>query len=317
MTTTLELSESMLDAWATDSAGPIALHLKQMLQPVGGAVIFPPTYANIGYNIDELSDGTKVATIDSVGSQANRMEPIFKTSSTNYDDWLVPQIEIRLRDGERRSILDLAHRGGDAVVRASDLATCMQDAFEALKAGNAWPLCAIAPTSLVFGVWDSRGTFEKRPRLVRAVIRAWDVDTLHSAAQFNSIWKALDDSQRAAADQAEKDAKDSKKKTEKVASLSDAGFKDVPSVFRKGAKVPQVQQGNINPAARVLGGIFVKDHIEREVTVNLIALRNLRGGSDVETTQIHKYLLGGKVVFSRRQTRSRGAQLTAAVIRKK
>ena len=55
---------------------------KQKLLPVEGegGVIFPPTYADIGYNIDTLSDGTKVATIDSVGSQANRMEPIFKAA---------------------------------------------------------------------------------------------------------------------------------------------------------------------------------------------------------------------------------------------
>ena len=40
-------------------------------------------------------------------------------------------------------------------------------------------MCALAPTSLVFGVWDSRGgTGEKRPRLVRAIIRANGRDSL-------------------------------------------------------------------------------------------------------------------------------------------
>ncbi len=53
---------------------------KQRLIPVEveNGVIFPPTYADIGYSIDTLSDGTRVATIDSVGSQANRIEPLFK-----------------------------------------------------------------------------------------------------------------------------------------------------------------------------------------------------------------------------------------------
>jgi hypothetical protein len=46
-------------------------------------VIFPPTYADIGYNIDTLADGTRVATIDTVGSQANRLEPIFKSTGKN------------------------------------------------------------------------------------------------------------------------------------------------------------------------------------------------------------------------------------------
>ena len=74
------LTTETINSWADNPNGPVALHLKQKLVPVEGesGVIFPPTYADIGYNIDELSDGTKVATIDSVGSQANRMEPIFK-----------------------------------------------------------------------------------------------------------------------------------------------------------------------------------------------------------------------------------------------
>ena len=51
----------------------------------------------VGYNIDKLSDGTKVVTIDSVGSQANRMEPIFKRPPYSS---LVPQIEIELHSKE-------------------------------------------------------------------------------------------------------------------------------------------------------------------------------------------------------------------------
>lgn len=71
-----------INDWADNRDGPVALACKQKLLPVEGegGVIFPPTYADIGYNIDTLSDGTKVATIDSVGSQANRMEPIDRQS---------------------------------------------------------------------------------------------------------------------------------------------------------------------------------------------------------------------------------------------
>ena len=85
---TEELSTEELDRWATDPKGPVALHLKQKLIPVEGegGVIFPPTYADIGYNIDTLSDGTRVAIIDSVGSQANRMEPIFKAPANGQTE---------------------------------------------------------------------------------------------------------------------------------------------------------------------------------------------------------------------------------------
>jgi CRISPR-associated protein Csb1 len=300
----------LFDEW-TDKDGPVALHLKQKLLPVegDGGVIFPPTYADIGYNIDTLSDGSKVATIDSVGSQANLMEPMFKSTGKNKEGVgeelnplaaLVPQIEIILnikeKDGEkyerRQSLLDLAHRSADAVVKATPtLAKIITPAFEALnRHGNAGPLCAIAPTSLLFGVWDSRdGTGEKRPRLIRSIIRAWDVEPLFSAAQFNSAWKSLDEAQQG---ELEKEAKTKKIK------LSEKGFADAPAVFRKvsqnaAKQMTEFRNGSPNPERRTLGGVLARGPIYRDVTVNLVALRALRGGKDDETEkkQIRKYLL--------------------------
>jgi len=308
--TVTQVSDEVLDKWATDPKGPVALHLKQKLLPVEAVetdegIIFPPTYADIGYNIDTLSDNKKVALIDSVGSQGNRMEPIFKNKFNESGvggngKWLVPQIEIvlhaekpRKQDKsetkgpykEKRSILDLAHRGADAVVQSSPtLKVEFDKAFEALRrTGDAGLLCALAPTSLVFGVWDSRGgSGEKRPRLVRAVIRAWDVDVLHAAAQFNSVWKGLDEDQQEAL---KKEAKAKKVK------LSEKGLADAPATFRK-TKAQEYRDGSPNLEARVLGGVLVRDRIERDVTVNLVALRNIRGSTDEKTAKIRKYLLG-------------------------
>src|SRR5579883_444774 len=311
----LAVKNTDFDDWATKPDGPVALRLKQKLLPVEeSGIIFPPTYADIGYNIDTLSDGTCVATIDSVGSQANRLEPIFKSDSNKPDDWLVPQIQIVIRkeacgecaecknakaDGPKkpkkngcsqprevtRSLLDLAHRAADATVQASpELLKILGPAFKALQRGDAGPLCAIAPTSLVFGVWDSRGdTGEKRPRLVRSIIRAWDVEPLHASAQFNSIWKLLDEEQQEAL----------KKEAEaKKVKLSEKGLADAPSVFRPKLKIKNFVNDSPNPEARVLGGVLVRGRIEREVTVNLVALRGLRGADDGETDAIRKYLLG-------------------------
>jgi CRISPR-associated protein Csb1 len=315
---TSELTQQ-IDGWATMPDGPVALRLKQKLLPVEeSGIIFPPTYADIGYNIDTLSDGTRVATIDSVGSQANRLEPIFKSDSQDPKDWLVPQIQIVIRKeacGEceacrqaegggsknakkngcaqprevTRSLLDLAHRAADAVVQASpDLLKVLGPAFKALQQGDAGPLCAIAPTSLVFGVWDSRGdTGEKRPRLVRSIIRAWDVEPLHAAAQFNSLWKLLDEEQQEAL----------KKEAEaKKVKLSEKGLADAPGVFRSKLKIKNYVNDSPNPEARVLGGVLVRGRIEREVTVNLVALRALRGKDETETNAIRKYLLGLSLV---------------------
>lgn len=306
-----EETAKLLDSWLA-ADGPVALRLRQRLLPVeadesGRGVIFPPTYADIGYNIDTLADGTRVATIDTVGSQANRLEPIFKTTGEDAEGnelnalaSLVPQVEIILHraggkkgnknqegeDGqiEKRSLLDLAHRSADAVVLASPtLAPEIAKAFEALRnKGNAAPLAAIAPTSLVFGVWDSRGgTGEKRPRLVRSIIRAWDVEVLHSAAQFNSVWKALSEEQQ---QELEKEAKAKKIK------LSVKGFADAPATFRTDKN--QFVNGAPNPEARVLGGVLAKGSIERDVTINLVALRGIRGKDATETAEVQKYLLG-------------------------
>jgi CRISPR-associated protein Csb1 len=175
---------------------------------------------------------------------------------------------------EKRSLLDLAHRCADAVVLASPtLFPEIAKAFEALRQGNAAPLAAIAPTSLVFGVWDSRGgTGEKRPRLVRSIIRAWDVEILHSAAQFNSVWKALSEEQQR---ELEKEAKAKKIK------LSVKGFADAPATFRDDAR-----------KERVLGGVLARGPIERDVTVNLVALRGTCGKDATETAEVQNYLLG-------------------------
>jgi len=289
------LTKELIENWANDPAAPVALHLKQKLTSVecisdeDRCIIYPPTYADIGYNID-TAEGKKVALVDSVGSQANRMEPLFKSTSEKREDWLVPQIQIALgKDtnevkATRLSLLDLAHRGADAVVQSSgQLAKEVRAAFAKLReTGDAIPLCAIAPTSLLFGVWDSRGSSsEKRPRLIRSVIRAWDVEVLHAAAQFNSVWKELDEKQR-------KELQDEAKKQKKK--LSVKGFADAPAIFRD-TKAAQYVGNSPNPDARVLGGVLVKGGIERTVTINLVALRGLQGSEINETKALHSYLL--------------------------
>src|SRR5690242_8461769 len=124
--------------------------------PVEGAdgVIFPATFAASedktfkgGYNIDDLGNGKNVCLIDSVGSQANRIEPIF--ARDDYKE-LVPQIVVTA--GSRKvNLLEAGHRAGDAIVRCSALQQTLQDAFRATMKGDVQAMAKIAPTSLVFG----------------------------------------------------------------------------------------------------------------------------------------------------------------------
>ena len=96
---------------------------------------------------------------------------------------LVPQIVINA--GERNvNLLEAGHRAGDAIVRCSALQQELQDAFKAVLDGNVAPLAKIAPTSLVFGAWDSRDTQAKLPRLIASTIRAFDVCGLSRSAQY-------------------------------------------------------------------------------------------------------------------------------------
>lgn len=272
------LTAETIDSWVDDPHGPVALHLKQELLPVEGkgAVIFPPTYAagegKSQYNIDLLSDGTRVCTIDSVGSQANRMEPLFKAAEPGEPEnplaKLVPQIDITYFNDQKISILDAGHRLGDAIIRTSrsenfNLRHAAKEAFESFLRGDATAIAKLAPTSLVFGVWDSRETQAKLPRIVQSVIRAWDVTDLKRSAQFTP---ALD--YVALGVFSESDKQKAEGKADNL--LAKRGFVHVPATDSH-------------------GGIVARGPIQRDVTVNLIALRRLKGG---DSLALRRYIFG-------------------------
>lgn len=256
--------------------GPAALVVREQLIPVEGddGVFFPSTYAASedktfkgGYNIDAFADGTNIALIDSVGSQSNRIEPLFK--SGDYAA-LVPQIVIKAGEKEI-NLLDAGHRAGDAIVRCSSLQSELEAAFKALLKGDATPLAKIAPTSLVFGVWDSRGTQAKAPRLIASVIRAYDVKSLTRSAQY---WAGGSSDPITVYDEESvlgpiKDEKDRKER-------STSGFTHVPATATHGGVIAD-KKGN---------------GIRREATLALAALRLISSTDDKETLKLRRYILG-------------------------
>ncbi len=160
------------DSWLTTNAAA-ALVIREHLTPVEGTdgVLFPATYAAAedkrvfpgGYNIDPAEGDKNVCLVDSVGSQANRIEPIF--GKPDYAK-LVPQVTVKA--GEKSvSLLEAGHRAGDALVRCTALHKILQDAFKAVLKGDAEPMAKIAPTSLVFGVWDSAQHTSQAPAIGR------------------------------------------------------------------------------------------------------------------------------------------------------
>ena len=263
------MSEVKIEAWLEDSVdAPAAIVLREYLTPVEGkdGVFFPPTFAAAenskefpgGYNINDLGNGENVCLVDSVGSQANRIEPMFATGGYTA---LVPQLVVEA-GAKKVSILEAGHRAGDAVVRCTELKDALQKAFQALKKGDAVPLAKLAPTSLVFGVWDSRDTQAKAPRLLAATIRAFNVARLTRSAQYNPAIEYVDEGLL--------------DETEDKASLearSKWGFRHVP-------------------ASATHGGVIARGDIRRDVTLQLAALRLLRGAADNDTKKLRAYLLG-------------------------
>ncbi len=256
------------DAWLADD-GPAALVIREHLMPVDGpdGVVFPATFAAAedrnafpgGYNIDKFPDGTNVCLIDSVGAQANRIELLFAKSP--YAE-LVPQVKIKAGD-KLINLLEAGHRAGDAIVRCSELQKDLHEAFQALLKGNAEKLAKIAPTSLVFGVWDSRDTQAKWPRLVASTIRAFNVRKLTRSAQYIPA-------------------------IEYVAT----GLLEEPT--DKKQKDSYAERGFIHvPASGTHGGVIATGGIRRDATLSLAALRLLAADSSQEKTKaLQRYILG-------------------------
>ena len=279
------------DTWLADD-GPAALVIREHLTPVEGAdgVFFPATFAAGdgfpgGYNIDVFpsdADAAQVARglgytknykptieqfptaknvclVDSVGSQANRIEPLFAKEKYKH---LVPQVTVTA--GEKTvNLLDAGHRAGDAMVRSTALQAELHKAFKAVQAGDAIPLAKVAPTSLVFGVWDSRNTQAKLPRLVASTIRAYDVRRGTRSAQYIP------------ATEYEKD-----------------GLLPPPADLKLSEKVYGERGFGHVPATATHGGVTAVGGIRRDATLSLAALRLLKGADADAEQKLKRYVLG-------------------------
>ncbi len=266
----MTISRNAHDEWLKDT-GPAALVIREPLMPVEGndGVLFPATFAASedrtfkgGYNIDEFPDGSSICLIDSVGSQANRIEPLF--AKPPYAG-LIPQVVIKAGDGAGQKTLNLVHAGhraGDAIARCSALKAELQQAFKAVQAGDFTQLARISPTSIVFGVWDSRDTQAKVPRLVASVVRAFNIRKLTRSAQYVPAMEYVESGLlEEPADDKIKDA------------YAERGFVHVP-------------------ASGAHGGIIADGGIRRDATLHLAALRLVTAATPDATEKLQRYILG-------------------------
>ncbi len=283
--------------WIEERNQPVALTLTEILEPASGpdAIIFPPTFAfkddaakrrgSHPYAISNLqrpADGSEVqmlsaqeaqqkgidanvCDLDTVGSQANRMEPIFKRKPLSS---LVPQIVIKAKES-RVNLLDAGHRVADGAARFSgDFGEKAAKAIAKLhKEKRATELAKLAPTSLVFGFWDSRGSQFKAPRILCSTIRATNVSVARRSAQYTPPFDI-----------------------DELSQLGNLGvdIEAAKAVAVEGSgddKNPLSKQGLLAaPATDKHGGVRVFGSIIRRTEINLVALRSLSEPADLKPT---------------------------------
>jgi CRISPR-associated protein Csb1 len=281
-----DMTLTQYDDLLKDDADVAVIVIRERLRPAQGArgVFFPPTFAATGrgksdYQLDwfaprdedrrtpeEAAKAGVIAnrcTVDSVPSQANRLEArLLKYSGTS-----IPRVTItgsRVGQGSI-DLLEVGHRVGDAVVRYSKNGD--QDGFEPFEAalqayvkGDAAPLAKLAPTSLVFGHWDSRdsatkkSTKSKARRLIRSEIVAFNVQKVTKRSQY---WSSIDPEVSQELEQILKEAKEA--------------AQDNPE-----SKNPASQLGMTDvPAPESPGGVIAFGPIERTAIIALSGVRAL------------------------------------------
>lgn len=248
----------------------VALTFKQKLESIDGpdAPIFPPTYPapketgkhrfDTPYTVNETKGGVRLCDLDSVQSQANRMEAAFTGALAD----VVPQHVVQAGN-HRVALTELPHRIADASIRATKLADDIRKWMLDFDSGNPAPLAKTAPTSLVYGAWDSRDTQIRIPRAIRSEIRAWDVSIFTRSAQYSGAFQ-----------------RESLKLTEaEWKKGADIGFAPTPSVDAH-------------------GGILAHGEIVHSASILLNVIRKYRtgGGSDVLPNYLLGLALGGLLV---------------------
>jgi len=173
-----------------------AFRCRRRLQPAGGEgdKVFPPTfagavYATEGRRVPGRAEPVKCILLDSVQSQANRMEQALQ-DAVDGKRLSIPMIEVDFTDHDptgdieadneagrlvdaigKVTSLQVPHRLADAILRDSDVeqekgGKLERIAFRQSEIGkglnmvslaNATPLFELCPTALIFGMWDSTG----------------------------------------------------------------------------------------------------------------------------------------------------------------
>lgn len=309
----------------------VAIRGVATLEPAGGQgdKIFPPTHA-----VDDKKPGAKYAfetrridgqdkkcvLIDSVQSQANRMEEALQAL---WDEQKIalPVVSVEFSsiapEVGRVTSLTAPHRIADALLRDSLLDGQLfrlsetGKSFTDASTRNATALFKVCPTGLVFGLWDSTGPkgglgakFQRA--LVSEIVginaahgskTASRIDPLNILKKAADIYVAADSDERWTTDieKAKKHAKDDK-----------AHRKGDPIKFGKDGRPSEINHGNVTPSIdEVAGGVTI-DEARHTVVLSLASLRRLGFSAGAEEARTVLAALGLLAVFA---AESRGHDL--------
>ena len=282
----------------------MALRSRLTLQPAGGDgdKVFPPSYsvpdsAEHKYAVEERQVGdsdnrSTTVLLDSVASQANRAElALLEGWERGELAFPVPFVDFTddggATDYQKLTVLEAPHRLADAIFRdslldgtlfrLSDIGQAITDATPR----NATNLFRYAPTSLLFGMWDSTGPkgglgskFQRAyvseivgldaavGRKVSSRIDPLQIEKVepegrvYNSADPNEVW-TLD----------EAGAKTKKGKPEFASRGSESGEAGQPS---------KINHGNIAPSIDARAGGVTISKARQTTVISLAALRNLR-----------------------------------------
>lgn len=261
----------LLDLLRNPTAAAVTLRQSlepEIVAPDGSFTVYPPTHDAGGYTITDLGNGHNQCALDTIPSQANRIEAALQALPER--DRLLPRVRITVPDvampglkdkdkanllaatgladlanahtGERvLDMLELPHRLADAAIRFSNLNRDALSAFLAFDKGNPAPIAGLSPMSLLCGAWDSQLSQVKIPRALTAVLTAYNVTKISKRSWY--LARVTGDDLREI-----KEAAD-------VKTLSDFGL------------------DNAAPKGEVFAGVRVTGGVARDVVLNLIALR--------------------------------------------
>lgn len=286
------------------AGGAVALRSRLTLQPAGGDgdKVFPPSYsvpesAKHKYAVEErqVGDSDDLSTtvlLDSVASQANRAElALLEGWERGELAFPVPYVDFTgdggVTDYEKLTVLEAPHRLADAIFRDSLLDGTLFRLSEIGQAvtdatpRNATDVFRYAPTSLLFGMWDSTGPKgglgSKFQRAYVSEIVGFDAavgrkvgsridplqiekvapdEKVYNSADPNEVW-TLD-----------KERAEMKKGKLVLASRGSAKGDD--------GQPSKINHGNIAPSIDAAAGGVTISKAQQTTVISLAALRNLR-----------------------------------------